>query len=76
MQMQNSDDLWRTSRVKVNEEHWETGTFVANKVLADSELDSASREKKHGFQMPSIEYEPVDIKKRPSSFVGAKGGKH
>lgn len=75
MQVHNSNDLWRSSRVKVNEEHLETGTFVANKVLTDSELGSSGREENHGAQMPSIKYEPVEIKKRPARIVGVKGGK-
>jgi hypothetical protein len=70
-----SDKLWRSSRVKVNEEHWESGVIVANKILTDSELALEDREEQHGYAMPSIDYEPVDTPGRHRKSVGTKGGK-
>jgi hypothetical protein len=70
-----SDKLWRSSRVKVNEEHWESGTIVANKILTDSDLALEDQEDRHGYAMPTIDYKPVDTQRRRSGSVVTKGGK-
>lgn len=76
--LNSKDDLWRTSRVKVNESHWETNkqsTFVAHKLRSDFEAGSSKKESSHGLAMPTVEFTPVEPPHQPKKSVRGAGSK-
>jgi len=67
-----SDDVWRGSRVKSNESHWESGVIVANKILTDSELALEEREPTQGHGAAGIGYSPKRSSEPPSRSAGGR----
>ncbi|MDZ4728829.1 MAG: hypothetical protein SH820_02680 [Xanthomonadales bacterium] len=65
------EDIWRASRIKANEAHWQPGVIVANKILTDSELALEEKDPEQGHGMPSIKYSPTESPKR-SRTAGSK----
>ena len=70
--MQTRDNIWKDSRVKVNESHWKSDTFVANRILTDDERKNEEKDIPAGSGIPTIEYTPEEPRGRRDSPRASK----
>jgi hypothetical protein len=70
--MHASDRIWRDSRAKTTEAHWESGVIVANKILTDSEMALEKREPSQGQGAVGIGYSPKEASKPPTRSAGER----
>lgn len=69
MRKEYSDEIWKTSRHKVNEPSWQNGSFTAHKIMSDAEKEPDSRKQREGLTLPVVEDGPD---RRPSGVRAAK----
>jgi hypothetical protein len=70
--MQSGDDIWKASRLKVNESHWKGDAFVANRILTDAERKNEEKDIPAGSGIPTIEYTPEEPRGRRDSPGASK----
>ncbi len=72
--LKKAEDIWRTSRAKTDEAHWQSDVMMANRIYSDSELTTEEKVPKRDDRIHSIKYSPVDSLDQ-AGLAGGKGGR-